>query len=175
MSEHAPLKLGDPALRTVAVPLPEHLLGGEELADLLSTLHATADRSGALSVSATEVGVPVRVLIVTDPDSAERVELVNPEISFRTVELVRSTEACLCAGNLQGDVDRVALIHVDAVSPKGDRLCFDAEGLFAVGLQHGVDHLDGVLFIDRCDTRTLAFTEEVERLRAESTELEKEE
>jgi len=168
MSDQSPLKLGNPGLRTVAVPMPEHLLGGEELADLLQTLHDAIDATGVLCVAAPEFGFPVRVVVVVDEATGDRVELVNPEVSFRTTDHLRSTEACLSTGDLHGEVDRVALVHIDAFSPGGERLCFDAEGLLAIGIQHATDHLDGVLFVDRCDTRTLAFTEAAE---AASTEL----
>jgi len=159
MSDQTPLKLGNPGLRTVAAPLPEHLLGGEELAGLLQTLHDAIDATAAICVAAPEFGFPVRVVIVVDQATGDRVELVNPELSFRTTDHVSSTEACLSTGDLQGAVDRVALVHVDAFSPGGKRLCFDAEGVLAIGIQHATDHLDGVLFVDRCDTRTLAFTD----------------
>jgi peptide deformylase len=159
MSTSAPLRLGDPALRQVAAPLPVALIDSDDLRELLATLHETMDLTGALSVSAPEVGSPIRVFLVADPETGDRSEIINPEISFRSTKLVRTMEACLCTEELEALVDRVALVHIDGFSGTGERLCFDAKNLLAVAIQHAVDHLDGVLFVDRCDTRSLAFSD----------------
>ena len=144
-------------MRNVAAPLPDSLFESEDLKELLASLHEAIDRTGALAVSAPELGIPIRVFVVVEPESGDRTEIINPEISYRSSQQVRTMEGCLCADDLHAVVDRVALVHVDAFSGTGGRLCFDAADLFAVGIQHAADHLDGVLFVDRCDTRTMAF------------------
>ena len=82
--------------------------------------------------------------------------LVNPEITPTTDETFEGNEGCLSVPNLRGNVRRFTGVRVRAWDRHGKDLDFEMKGLSAGTFQHEVDHLDGVLFVDRADPRSLA-------------------
>jgi len=131
--------------------------------DMLETMYANK----GIGLAATQVGVAKRVIVMDvpiydDDDSAddgdekgdagedERVllSLVNPEITFREGRL-KFEEGCLSLPGINADVERSAHVKVSGLDREGNSLEVEAEGLLAVALQHEIDHLEGILFIDR--------------------------
>jgi|SRR5271166_778025 len=139
-------KLGDPVLRASALPV-------ERFDD---DLKAEVERMGDLmhdalgiGLAATQLGVLHRVLVyrayVDDPITA----LVNPVIEWRSEELEAGEEGCLSLPGVHVEVERPAQVRVHARDETGSELQIEAEGLEARVIQHEVDHLDGVLILDR--------------------------
>jgi peptide deformylase len=139
-------KLGDPVLRAKALPV--------ERFD--ETLEREVERMGKLmhdalgvGLAATQLGVLHRVLVyrvyAEDPLTA----LVNPVIDWRSDELEAAEEGCLSLPGVHVEVERAARVRVSAQDERGRPLRIEAEGLPARVIQHEVDHLDGVLILDR--------------------------
>ncbi|HVP14518.1 MAG TPA: peptide deformylase [Terriglobales bacterium] len=139
---------GDPVLREKA----REVRGVDEtLRQLVADLRETMQAYGGVGLAANQVGVAQRVIVVDVPiDEDERAAyaLVNPVIRRRsgtqTVE-----EGCLSIPGIWEDVTRAGRIVVSALDEEGRPLELDAEGYLARAIQHEIDHLEGVLFVDR--------------------------
>jgi peptide deformylase len=140
---------GDPALRAKARPV-ESFDGalGELVADMFETMRAYR----GVGLAANQVGVLQKVLVVELPtregEEPLRLALVNPALS-EAAGSESSEEGCLSIPGIYEDVRRALKVRVQASDPAGKPLDFVAEGYVARVLQHEVDHLDGVLFLDR--------------------------
>ena len=116
--------------------------------DLLETMYA----SSGVGLAANQVGVPLRVLVlgIPDPDEGpiEEYVLVNPEFvkkgGERTVD-----EGCLSIPGYRGQLQRAEWVKVKGLDRTGHEVRLKAEGLMAQALEHEIDHLDGILYIDR--------------------------
>ena len=89
--------------------------------------------------------------------------LINPVITPLTGEMAGGYEGCLSVPGLRGKVDRVTSIRVECLDRQGRSVRFEAHGWAARVVQHECDHLDGVLYVDRVDPRSLAFLPEFKR------------
>ena len=149
----APLQLcyyGNPVLRKRAKPVAEVTAAERQLADeMLETLYATGNGIG---LAATQVGVLKRLIIVDigedDDESYEPLVLFNPEILSVAGEVV-AEEGCLSIPNVTAEVRRPEKIVVAGLDIRGESVHIETDGLLARVLQHEIDHLNGVLFIDR--------------------------
>ena len=139
-------KYGDPVLKTRALPI-------ERFDD---TLRHEVERMGQLmhdahgiGLAATQLGVMHRVLVYSvDPD-APVAALVNPEIEWRGEKTEPLEEGCLSLPGVLVEVERPIHVRVRARDEHGDSLLIEASGLEARVIQHEVDHLDGVLILER--------------------------
>jgi peptide deformylase len=139
------LEYPDPRLRTRAVPVDAVDAGLRELIDdMLETMYAAK----GIGLAATQVNVHRRLLVadVSDGRNEPRI-FVNPEIlSSEGTEI--SQEGCLSVPGYYDDVERAERIRVRALDRQGRIFEADLDGLLAICVQHEIDHLDGVLFID---------------------------
>jgi peptide deformylase len=138
-------------LKQRCVPLDDLATAARVVADLVDTMRAYPRCVG---LAAPQIGEAVRVVVVdvTAHPKAESASglltLVNPAVvRARGAELGR--EGCLSIPDLTADVRRATLVAIEAVSPTGEAIAVDAEGFEARVLQHELDHLDGILFLDR--------------------------
>ena len=143
-------KYGDPALRRQAAPLedvtPEiHRI----IADMTDTMY---DEVG-IGLAAPQVGVPLRLIVVSAEDGRGVQALVNPVIVEEGGQ-VTAEEGCLSIPGVFAPVTRAAWVRVEARDAHGEPVAITARALRARVLQHEMDHLDGVLFIDRLDPVT---------------------
>lgn len=153
LRETAPLQLryyGDPVLRKRAEPVAEITEAERQLAEqMLMTLYATGNGIG---LAATQVGVLKRLIIVDigeeDDEDYEPLVLFNPELLSSDGEIV-AEEGCLSIPDVTADVKRPESIVVEGVNLQREAIRIEADGLLARVLQHEIDHLNGVLFIDR--------------------------
>ena len=139
---------GDPALKSRAREITER---GEPLADLAADMRETMKAYNGVGLAANQIGVLQRILVVDVPQAdAPRATytLVNPVIVFREGQ-EKGEEGCLSIPGVWDEVVRAKRIHVRAQDETGKPIEVDAEGYFARAIQHEVDHLDGVLMIDR--------------------------
>jgi len=140
--------MGDPVLREKAAPVAELT---DEIRRLIDDMFETMYAEEGVGLAAPQVGVGQRVIVV-DPreEDVEPFALVNPEIvEFSADDLDRAEEGCLSIPGLREVVERPWSIRIRGLSPSGDTVEFAAEGLLSRILQHEVDHLDGILFLDR--------------------------
>ena len=139
-------RFGDPVLRASAVPVErfdERLQG--ELARMGELMH---DALG-IGLAATQLGVLHRTLVFrTDPEEPVTA-LVNPVLEWSSEELEVAEEGCLSLPGVHVEVERPVSVVVRAQDPEGKELTVEAEGLRARVIQHEMDHLDGVLILDR--------------------------
>jgi peptide deformylase len=139
-------KYGDPALRTRARPV-EVFDGG--LVDEVRRMADLMDDALGIGLAATQLGVMHRLLVYrVDPESPLGV-LVNPEIEWSGDELETMEEGCLSLPGVGVEVERPVNVRVKAQDEHGAALTIEASGLEARVIQHEVDHLDGVLILDR--------------------------
>jgi peptide deformylase len=115
--------------------------------DMLETMY---DAPG-IGLAAIQVGEPLRIIVMDlakegDPKAPRY--FVNPEILWASDELFSYEEGCLSVPDIYDDVERPARVKLRYLNYEGKEIEEDAEGLFAVCIQHEMDHLEGVLFID---------------------------
>ena len=113
--------------------------------DMIDTLHAAS----GVGLAAPQVGVPFRVAIIQVPGEGA-ITLINPEIVKRDGERVLE-EGCLSVPGYQGEIKRSAWVKVKAQDREGKHFRVKAEELLAQALEHEIDHLDGILYIDRLE------------------------
>ncbi len=141
--------LGSKALRRPASPVESF---DDELRRLVADMFDTMYEAEGIGLAGPQVGVSRRVLVVDvkDEEGGRQVHaLVNPEIVHSSRESEKNSEGCLSIPGIEERVERPVRVAVEARSPEGEELRIEADGLLARALQHEVDHLDGILFIDR--------------------------
>jgi peptide deformylase len=139
-------KFGDPVLRAKALPVERF---DQELQVEVERMGELMHDALGVGLAATQLGVLHRVLVykayVDDPVTA----LVNPELEWLSEELELGDEGCLSLPGVHVEVERHARLRVHARDERGEQVEVEAEGLEARVIQHEIDHLDGVLILDR--------------------------
>src|SRR5258708_7169215 len=140
--------LPDKRLRSVSKPVVEI---SDEIRTLVTDMFDTMYEAPGIGLAAIQVGVPSRVVVMDlskrEAEAEPRV-LINPEITWSADEKSLYEEGCLSIPDIHEDVERPARVKVKYLDLDGKPREEDAEGLFATCIQHEVDHLNGVLFID---------------------------
>ncbi|NPV07685.1 MAG: peptide deformylase [Anaerolineae bacterium] len=169
MAEREIIIDGDPVLRRRARSVRRFVTRLEELvADMFDTLQAAS----GLGLAAPQIGVSERVIVIQIPEDYEDDPAAGTTLALANPEVVRARgeqtgqEGCLSVPRFYGQVCRAAQITVKGADLRGREVRLKAEGLLARVLQHEIDHLDGVLFIDKVEDGTLHFVgdEELEEL-----------
>ncbi|AGW12743.1 peptide deformylase [Megalodesulfovibrio gigas] len=139
---------------------PDPVLGGEctavravtdEIMDLARNMAATMYASQGIGLAAPQIGQPLRMIVVdvTGPDKREQlITLLNPVIEHAE-GCIDSDEGCLSLPQFRANVERAEVVRVRGQDLEGNEVVIEAEGLLAVCLQHEIDHLRGVLLIDK--------------------------
>ncbi|MBC1260758.1 peptide deformylase [Synechococcus sp. BSF8S] len=169
MTQRTVLRLGDPRLRKMSLPVTR--FGTPDLLALITDLRDTmAARDGA-GLAAPQIAVPLRVVIFgitvnpryPDAHPIPETVLINPEITPIEKERDFGWEGCLSVPGLRGQVSRWRRVHYRGFDSEGHLIERSVDGFHARVVQHECDHLDGVLFPDRLeDTRAFGFTDELE-------------
>ncbi len=143
-----PIKLlPDPVLRRKAKKVS---IIDRSVLKLVDDMLETMEEAHGAGLAAPQVGVSLRVIVVGEPES-EPVCLINPEIVKRGAEEMME-EGCLSVPGYRGELKRCVSVTVKGLDPSKKPVKIKAEGLLAQALQHEIDHLNGVLFIDRLDS-----------------------
>jgi peptide deformylase len=138
---------GDPVLREPAGPVESFDAGLRRLAeDMIQTMH----EAPGVGLAAPQVGRSLRLIVFDIGDEAGARALANPELKNEWGEQI-GDEGCLSVPGLYYPVKRAQKVWADGVDLDGHEVTIEAEELLARVLQHEVDHLNGVLFIDRLD------------------------
>jgi peptide deformylase len=142
---------GDPVLRK---PAEEVEVFDEALERLIEDMFETMYHAEGIGLAAPQIGVSRRILVVDvrerEEEAPARVALVNPRVVRSSDDdLDRLAEGCLSMPGLEEVVERPWTVEVEARNLAGEPVRLEASGLLARALQHEIDHLDGILFIDR--------------------------
>ena len=117
--------------------------------DLIETMHAAS----GVGLAAPQVGENLRVIAVDIGEGAFAV--VNPKLKKKNKVLQTFEEVCLCLPGIVGPVERPSQVTVEGLDRQGQKLIIEAEGFLATVLQHEIDHLDGIVFLDRVKDKSL--------------------
>ena len=137
---------GDPVLRTKARPIDRF---DDALREEVARMGALMDDALGVGLAATQVGVVHRLLVYRVQQDAPLAALVNPEVEWAGRDSEAMEEGCLSLPGVHVDVDRPIHVRVRALDEFGEPILIEATGLEARVIQHEIDHLDGVLILDR--------------------------
>src|SRR4030043_281834 len=130
---------------------------GPDLQSLVNDMIEAMRQAPGVGLAAPQVGESSRLIVVeySDEENDEvppkLYVMVNPEITRASQETVLGTEGCLSVPGIQGDVERLEAITVKGLNRHGHPMTVKAKGWLARIFQHEIDHLDGVLFVDRAE------------------------
>lgn len=164
-------RMGHPVLRQRAAEIPPAQMQSPSMQRLIDDMIETMIDYEGIGLAAPQVFEPLRLIVLGDPAADPQDEaaipltvLFNPQFTAQSSECLDAWEGCLSIPQLRGVVPRSTTVAVQGYDRKGQAMEMEAEGLFARVLQHEIDHLDGVLFLDRMDDlQTLTFVEEYQR------------
>ncbi len=122
----------------------------EQVRALVPRMFATMYRAPGIGLAAPQVGVGLRLAVVDlmPDEKPSPIVLINPEVTARSREEATREEGCLSLPGQYAEVTRPARVTVRYTDAEGAKRQIDAEGLLAACLQHEIDHLDGILFVD---------------------------
>ena len=142
------LVAGDPLLRQVCKPVDRI---DKKLQRFLKDMADTMYAEDGVGLAAPQVGVLKRVVVIDVGDELGLLELINPVITKREGSVV-SGEGCLSVPDFEGEVERAESVECEFTDRTGQRMVLNASGLLAVCIQHELDHLDGILFVDKAQS-----------------------
>ena len=140
------LKFGDPVLKSKASPVTRF---DQELAAGIERMLAIMHDGMGVGLAATQIGILRRLLVFQAGHDAEPSALINPELAWVSEGISLAEEGCLSIPRVTVDVERPLHVRVTGLDADGNEVLIEASGLEARVLQHEVDHLDGVLILDR--------------------------
>jgi peptide deformylase len=164
--------IGDPVLRRPAREVTPEELRSAEVQTLIDDLIETRRAANGAGLAANQVGEELRIAVAEVAGTNPRYPykppipltvMVNPTVEPLDGETVEINEGCLSVPDLRGSLTRQVSIRVRYLDREGNHREEVVRGLTAGTFQHEVDHLDGVLFVDRADPRTLATWEQFDR------------
>lgn len=139
-------------LRIVSSPVSDERILSPDMQKLVKDLLETMEKENGVGIAAPQIGVHERIIIVETEDGPRA--FFNPEILERSFKMVDSEEGCLSVPGTWGYVKRHRSVTVKVKDETGAIKQFKADGLQAIVFQHEIDHLDGILFIDRVERFT---------------------
>jgi peptide deformylase len=139
-------KFGDPVLKSRALPVERF---DDTLREEIGRMAAIMRDGLGIGLAATQLGVMHRVLVYRIGEDAPLAALVNPEVNWSSREAETVEEGCLSLPGVHVDVERPLHVRVRARDEDGEELEIEASGLEARVIQHEIDHLDGILMLDR--------------------------
>ena len=140
------VKFGDPVLKSKASPVTDF---GDALEAEVDRMIGVMQEGMGVGLAATQLGILRRLLVFQVGPDSEPSALVNPEIEWLSEEAAVVEEGCLSLPRVSVDVERPLYARVSGLDPSAEPVLLEASGLEARVLQHEIDHLDGVLILDR--------------------------
>lgn len=144
-------KLGNPILRKIAAPIDPREIKSLEVQGLIDEMFEIMYDEPGIGLAAPQVSRSIQLVVMGCKDEGGFPEtvLINPSIVYYGPEQADNWEGCLSVDGLRGKVTRPSVVRVKGLDRKGKPLDIEATGLFAVCIQHELDHLIGKLFLDR--------------------------
>lgn len=164
------IKIGNPSLRLVSKKIEESEFGTNELAQLEARLFQMMEVEKGIGLAAPQIGCNKRAIVFgmnkhahySESDLIPYTALFNPSYYPLTSDTDEEYEGCLSVKGIRAKVSRYKKICYSGFSAKGDLIEMEASGLHARVVQHEVDHLNGIIFLDKVTNyHSLGFTEEL--------------
>lgn len=167
------VQVGDPVLRQVARELSIEEIKSPEIQDLIETMKEVMRKAPGVGLAAPQIGKPIQLAVIEDMNLSHLTEeqiaergrsqvpfhvIINPRL-YLEGENLEFIEGCLSVAGFAGVVPRAESVRVECLNEKGEPIVIQAKGWYARILQHEIDHLNGMLYIDRAQLRTLMTTE----------------
>lgn len=140
------LTAGDPVLRQTAAEVTKI---DKKLIKLLKDMAETMYAAEGVGLAAPQIGVSKRIVVIDVGDGI--IEMINPVIVNKEGSVVGG-EGCLSVPEYEGEVERAEKVECEFTDRSGKRYLIETDGLLAIAIQHELDHLDGVLFIDKAQS-----------------------
>jgi len=137
----------DPILRKKSQPIKISDINSSEFKNLCDDMSLTMRKKDGVGLAAPQIGKNIRMIVVNSKDGTKC--LINPKIIKKSWRKEWGEEGCLSVPGTFGEVNRCKSVICEYFNPQGEELVINARGLMARVLQHEIDHLDGVLFIDK--------------------------
>ncbi len=164
------VQAGTPVLRQKGRTLTPAEIRSAPVQSLIDLMRETMRDAPGVGLAAPQIGEALRIAVIEDQVTREEQErapvpfhvIVNPELRFvgdsstEPPTMIDSFEGCLSVDGYQAIVPRARRVQVSALDHRGEPITIDASGWYARILQHEIDHLNGILYIDRMHTRTLS-------------------
>lgn len=164
------IRMGHPTLRVPAQPYPVDQIGTPDFETLIEDMRETLHAYGGIGLAAPQIDVGYRIAVIEIENTSTRygeIEhtpfgvYVNPVITPTQDEAAGYWEGCLSVPGMMGYVERPQHIRVDYLDRQGEPRSLEAHGFLATVFQHEFDHLDGILYVDRIEDKSLfAFEDE---------------
>lgn len=159
------VQVGDPVLRSGTRLLSRDEVKRAEIQQLIAWMRETMREAPGVGLAAPQVGLALRLAVIEDVADAPEKErtpvpfhvIINPQLTLGA-QIIEHYEGCLSIDGFQALVPRAQTVTVEALDHHGDPVKIEASGWYARILQHEIDHLDGMLYIDRMHTRTFTTT-----------------
>ena len=144
-------KLGNPVLRQIAAKVDPRDIRTQDLQRFIDDLLETMLDEPGIGLAAPQVSRSIQLCVMgcEGEDGFPQTVLINPKIVFYGPQQVENWEGCLSLDGLRGKVTRPSVVRVQALDRAGKLMDFEATGLYAVCIQHEMDHLIGKVFLDR--------------------------
>jgi len=170
------VQAGEPVLRKRGRELTRDEIKSAQIQQLIALMQTTMREAPGVGLAAPQVGLSIQLAVIEDqPEylghhSAEELEelqrsavpfhvIINPKLTIVGKESAKFFEGCLSVEGYQAIVDRALKVQVECLNERGEERTIKAHGWYARILQHEIDHLNGMLYIDRMKTRTFSTSE----------------
>jgi len=174
------VQTGDPVLRKQSRPLTREEIGSPSIQQLIELMRDAMHEAPGVGLAAPQIGVSIQLAVIEDraeylgrlsaDELAEHQRaaipfhvIINPRLTFFDDSSAEFFEGCLSVAGFSAVVDRALNVRVECLNERGDEVTINAQGWYARILQHEIDHLNGILYIDRMKTRTLTSSENMLR------------
>lgn len=171
-------RMGNPILRKKTSKVSKEHLMSDGFNKLLEDMKDSMNHYGGIGIAAPQIGIDLQVAIIElnglnrygEEINLPLTVFINPKVEYLTKDEQGFWEGCLSVPGLRGFVERPKQVRVTYWNTEGDEVVLNAEGFLATVLQHELDHLEGVLYIDRIkDTKFISYQEEFEQFIQERT------
>ncbi len=159
-------KVGNPVLRKLAEPVDPKEIGSRAMQRFIDDMLETMVAKEGIGLAAPQVSRSQQIVVMECQGEGgfPQTILINPTIVYYGPQQIEMWEGCLSVDGLRGKVTRPSMVRVQGLDRKGTPVDIEASGLYAICIQHEIDHLYGKLFLDRMtDLSTLAQLEEFEQ------------
>ena len=170
------VQAGDPVLRKRGRMLAKEEIRSPQIQELIELMREAMREAPGVGLAAPQIGESIQLAVIEDRADyineipAEKLEelqrsavpfhvIINPKLSFLDDSTAQFFEGCLSVDGYQAVVGRALNVRVECLNERGEEVTINAHGWYARILQHEIDHLNGTLYVDRMNTRTLTNTE----------------
>lgn len=174
------VQAGNPVLRKQGRQLTREEIGSQSLQELIELMRETMRDAPGVGLAAPQIGESIQLAVIEDRaeylrDLSEqqlaRLQrsaipfhvIINPKLSVLDDSSAQFFEGCLSLEGFQAVVDRALNVRVECLNERGEEVTINAQGWYARILQHEIDHLNGTMYIDRMNSRTLMTVENAHR------------